>query len=154
MRSKVSEGSSCASACRALPSPLSRLPGPCHHHHKSAYSQRLDDACLNVSCWRCALRCQDATYIKVPSTRTRIAAKKYKTRVFELTQAKRVLYLDADMLVNHPLDAFLVSIGPWNPSCDAYMFAERWYTASDFNSGTIYLDSERSKALLDDWLVR
>lgn len=99
----------------------------------------------------CSERPKDATYIKVPQPDGRQGAKHLKQEVFELTGAQRLLYMDADMVVNKPLDDFFAAIGPWDPSCSAYMFKERWYTASDFNAGTDLLDKVHSAEWMAAW---
>lgn len=98
---------------------------------------------------------KDATLIDVGNhiKDGRQFAKHFKQQLFDLVPAhvERAFYLDADMKINKPLHLFFAEIGPWDPECSAYMFKERWYTKSEFNAGTIYLDRTYSKDFLAAW---
>ena len=48
-----------------------------------------------------------------------LAAKIWKTKVFEVVSEPRVLFLDSDIQVTRPLPPFLLK-GPWAHGCNVY----------------------------------
>ena len=84
-----------------------------------------------------------------------LAAKIWKTKVFEVVSEPRVLFpwlfLDSDMQVTRPLPPFLLK-GPWAHGCNVYFTHERWFVKdSAWNSGVVLLDRRMSHAFLAAW---
>jgi hypothetical protein len=68
------------------------------------------------------------------------------------TSINRVIFCDADVEINTPLQTFLVKqVGRWDASCSAYMFNERYYSEHTFNSGIILLDRTYSRDFLGEY---
>ena len=118
---------------------------------------------------KCTPASSKATYLEIdvftpsggPGNAARQSAKHLKQRLFEILATARpegvpqqLLYLDADMEANAPVQALLSRLGTWDPSCSAYMFPERWYAKSRFNGGTMLIDAGYSKGLLDAWKAK
>ena len=104
---------------------------------------------------------QECAVIRVKPPADSLYAVAFKTQLLDLVSheqypgIKRLIYLDCDMIVNAPISNFLRAFGEWDErsGCDIYMVRERWYTKSDWNSGTILIDRETSALMLKKWEV-
>ena len=100
--------------------------------------------------------------IPVDRPRDSLHAVVLKTQLFDLVDAyiapdkvprdiDRLLYLDADIRINSSIEDYLRKIGEWNPACDMYIQRERFYTKSEWNTGTMLLDRVHSARMLLEW---
>jgi len=95
----------------------------------------------------------DVAVVRVLKSQARdpLAAKVWKTRVFELVSEARVLFLDSDVQVMRPLPPFILT-GPWASGCNAYFTHERWFVRdTTWNSGAALFDRRLSHVLLTAW---
>jgi hypothetical protein len=103
--------------------------------------------------------------VRVGTPEDALLAVDMKARVFSIIEdymqtkdiqhsiPQRLLYVDADVGVNSPIDDNFLSFIDWqdNSQCDVYMLRERWYTQSTWNTGTMLLDRDHSAAFLTSW---
>ena len=96
----------------------------------------------------------NSTLVQVQPPSDSLSAVQLKTRVFDILwslPSEYVLYLDADMGVNAPLDPFFQRIGQYDEGCSIYLLRERYYAKSKWNTGTMLLHREHSAELLREW---
>lgn len=82
---------------------------------------------------RCTPRIDTATMLDfdgphgLTNIERKMNARLLKTKILQFVHEKYVLFLDADIEVNHPIHSYLAQISSWESPCEAYFGHELWY---------------------------
>ena len=99
----------------------------------------------------------------IPATVEDKARTSSSPKFMQRTRIDNLLFIDADEIINGPLDHFGNSVtqsmlkrssfkkSPDDVECSAYFFSERFYSSQSVNSGTALYFRRDSQTLLSEW---